>query len=72
MVDDVTNKLCKMIAQINCTNQLHQSIAQDWMTSQPGMEIMDDAFGFSRTTQLCTEDLRLVNLTEFHPWYAYE
>ena len=61
-----------MIAQINCTNQLHQSIAQDWMTSQPRMEIMDDAFGFSRTTQVCMVDLRLANLTEFHLSYAYE
>ena len=37
------------------------------MTSHPGMEMMDDAFGCSRATQVCMEDLRLVNLTEKCP-----
>ena len=42
------------------------------MMSQPRMEITDDAFRCSRGTQVCMEDLRLVNLTEFYPLYAYE
>ena len=37
------------------------------MTSHPRMEILNDAIGCSRATQVCMEDLRLVNLTEFHP-----
>ena len=37
------------------------------MMSRPRMEMMDDAFGCSRTTQVHMEDLRLVNLTEIHP-----
>ena len=56
-----------MIAQINCTNKLHKMITQDKMTSHPRMEMMNDGFGCSRATQVHMEDLRLVNLTEFHP-----
>ena len=56
-----------MIAQINCTNELHKMIAQDKMMSHPRMEMMNDAFRCSRATQAHMEDLRLVNLTEFHP-----
>ena len=37
------------------------------MMSCPGMEMMNDAFGFSKATQVCMEDLRLVNLTEIRP-----
>ena len=56
-----------MIAEINCTNELHKMIAQDKMMSHPRMEMTNDAFGCSRATQVHMEDLRLVNLTEFHP-----
>ena len=56
-----------MIAQINHTNESHKSIAQDKMMSNPRVEMSNDAFGCSRATQVCMEDLRLVNLTEFHP-----
>ena len=31
------------------------------------MEMINDAFGYSRATQVHMEDLRLVNLTEIHP-----
>ena len=65
--DDVTWELHKPIAQINCTNKSHKTIAQNKMMSRPGMEMMNDAFGCSRATQVCMEDLRLVNLTEIHP-----
>ena len=37
------------------------------MMSHPRMEMMNDAFGCSRATQVHMEDLRLVNLTEKHP-----
>ena len=37
------------------------------MTSCPRMEMLNDAFGCSRATQVHMEDLRLVNLTEFYP-----
>ena len=59
--------LHKMIAQINRMNQLQKSNTQDKMTSRPRMEMTTDAFGCSRATQVCMEDLRLVNLTEFRP-----
>ena len=53
------------------TSQLHKSIAQmnrtNKMTSRPGKEMTNDAFGCSRATQVCMEDLRLVNLTEICP-----
>ena len=66
-VDDVMWKSHKMIAQINCTNELHKTIVQYKMTSHPRMEMMNDVFRCSRATQVCMEDLRLVNLTEKHP-----
>ena len=56
-----------MITQINRTNELHKMITQGKMTSCPRMEMMNDVFGCSRATQVCMEDLRLVNLTEKHP-----
>ena len=56
-----------MIAQISCTNELHKTIAQGKMTSHPRMEMTNDTFGCSRATQVHMEDLRLVNLTEYHP-----
>ena len=37
------------------------------MTSRPRMEMMNDAFGCSRATQVHMEDLRPVNLTEKCP-----
>ena len=37
------------------------------MTSDPGMEMTQDAFRCSRATQVHMEDLRLVNLEEYHP-----
>ena len=37
------------------------------MMSPPRMEMVNDAFGCSRATQVCMEDLRLVNLTEIRP-----
>ena len=55
-----------MIAQINRTNESHKTITDDKMTSCPRMEMMNDAFGCSRATQVHMEDLRLVNLTEKH------
>ena len=42
-------------------------IVEDKMTSHPRMEMTNDAFGCSRATQVCMEDLRLVNLTEIGP-----
>ena len=35
--------------------------------SHPRIDMTNDAFGCSRTTQVHMEDLRLVNLTEIHP-----
>ena len=55
------------VAQVNHTNQLHKMIVQNKITSRPGMEMTNDAFGCSRATQVHMEDLRLVNLTEIHP-----
>ena len=37
------------------------------MTSHPGMGMTNNAFGYSRATQVHMEDLRLVDLTEIHP-----
>ena len=65
-VDDLMWKLHKMIAQINHTNELHKTITQGKMTSCPRMKTTNNAFGCSRATQVCMEDLRLVNLTEKH------
>ena len=42
-------------------------IMQNEMISHPKMEMMNDAFGCSRATQVHMEDLRLVNLTEIRP-----
>ena len=42
-------------------------IVQNKMTSCPGMEMANDAFGSSRATRVHMEDLRLLNLTEIHP-----
>ena len=58
-----TSQLHKSIAQTNS----HKMIAQNKMMSCPRMEMMNDAFGCSRATQVHMEDLRLVNLTEIHP-----
>ena len=55
------------VTQVDRTNELHKTIAQNKMTSCPGMEMMNDAFGCSRATQVSMEDLRLVNLTEICP-----
>ena len=58
------------VAQNDHTNQSHKSIAQmiaQKMMSCPRMEMMNDAFGCSRATQVHMEDLRLVNLREKHP-----
>ena len=59
-VDDVTWNSHKMITQINRTNKLHKMIMEDKMTSHPRMEMMNDAFGCSRATQVHMEDLRLL------------
>ena len=42
-------------------------IAQGKMTSHPRMEMTNDAFACSRVTKEHMEDLRMVNLTEYHP-----
>ena len=60
-------EVSKTITQINHTNESHTQIAQDKMKSCPRMEMMNDTFRCSRATQLHTEDLRLVNLTEICP-----
>ena len=65
--DDITSGLHQSIAQMNRTNESHKRIAQNKMTSCPRMEMTNDAFGCSRATQVCMEDLRLVNLTEICP-----
>ena len=62
-----TKQLHKSMTQTNHTNELHKTIAEDKMTSRPRIEMMNDAFGFSRATQVHMEDMRLVNLTEIHP-----
>ena len=40
-----TKRSHKSIPQINCTNELHETITQDKMTSHPRMEMTNDAFG---------------------------
>ena len=50
-----------------CTSQSHKRIAHNKMTSCPRMEMMNNAFGCSRATQVHMEELRLVNLTEICP-----
>ena len=52
---------------MNRANESHTMIMEDKMTSCPRMEMTNDAFGCSRATQVCMEDLRLVNLTEYCP-----
>ena len=54
-------------AQINHTNESHKTIAENKMTSRPGMEMTNDAFGCSKAIQVHMEDLRLVDLTEICP-----
>ena len=66
-VDDITWKSHKTITEINRTSELHKMIVEDKMTSHPRMEMMNDAFGCSRATQVHMEDLRLVNQTEIRP-----
>ena len=70
-VDDVQMKQTVesqlMVSQGSCSKQSHKSIAQNKMTSCTRMEMLNDAFGWSQATQVHTEDLRLVNLTEFCP-----
>ena len=64
------------VTQVDCTNQLHKQIEQNdcanKMTSRPGMEMTNDAFGSSRATQVHMEYLRLVNLTEICPSQGLE
>ena len=55
------------VAQNDCTNQSHKTIVEDKMMSRSRMEMMNDAFGCSRATQVHMEDLRLFNLTEICP-----
>ena len=55
-----TKQSHKRIAQMNHTKRSHNGK----MMSRQRMEMMNDAFGCSRATQVCMEDLRLVNLTE--------
>ena len=61
------------VTQNDHTNQLHKQITQnnhtreDDVMSKNGNDMMDDAFGCSRATQVCMEDLRMGNLTEIHP-----
>ena len=73
-VDDMqmtyTGESQMMMSHGSRTIRSHKSItqiAQNKMTSHPGMEMMNDTFECSRATQVHMEDLRLVNLTEIHP-----
>ena len=43
-----TKRSHKSITQNDHTNESHKMIVQDKITSHPGMEMMNDAFGFSR------------------------
>ena len=62
-----TDELQLMTSRQGRTSQSHKRIAQNKMTSCPRMEMMNDAFGCSRATQVHMEYLRLVNLTEICP-----
>ena len=62
-----TKRLQKSITQMNHTKKSHKMIMKGKVTSCPRMEMMNDAFRCSRATQVCMEDLRLVNLTEKCP-----
>ena len=53
--DDATSR----VEVEDVTGKSHKKIAQGKMTSCPRMEIMNDAFGCSRATQVHMEDLRL-------------
>ena len=55
-----TNQSHKQVKQINRTNESHKMIMQNKMMSHPGMEMMNDAFGCSRATQVRMEDLGLL------------
>ena len=67
IVDDITWKSHKTIAQINHTNKLNKQIAEDKKTSRPRMKKMNKSFRCPRATQVHMEDLALVNLTEKRP-----
>ena len=62
-----TDKSQMMMSHWSRTSQSHKRITQNKMTSCPRMEMTNDAFGFSRATQVRMEDMRLANLTEIHP-----
>ena len=62
-----TDESQMMMSRRGHTSQSHKRIAQNKMTSHPRMEMMNDTFRCSRATQVCMEDLRLVNLTEICP-----
>ena len=70
-VDDMqtmrTDESQMMMSRGSCTSQSHKQITQNKMTSHPGMDMTNNAFGCSRATQVCMENLRLVNLTEICP-----
>ena len=62
-----TDESQMMMSRWSRTSQSHKQIAQNKITSCPGMEMTNNAFGCSRATQVHMEDLRLVNLTEIRP-----
>ena len=70
-VEDVqvtwTDESQMMTSHGSRTSQSHERIAQNKMMSCPGMEMINDTSRCSRSTQVCMEDLRLVNLSERHP-----
>ena len=61
--DDATSR----VTVDDVMGKSHKMITQGKMTSHPRMEMMNNAFGCSRATQVHMVDLRLVNLTEYHP-----
>ena len=66
-----TDESQMMMSHGSHTSQSHKSITQmitqNKMMSHPRMEMMNNAFGCSRATQVHMEDLRPVNLTRIHP-----
>ena len=62
-----TDESQMMMSHWSRTSQSHKRITQNKMMSCPRMEMMNDAFGCSRATQVCMEDLETVNLTEICP-----
>ena len=62
-----TDESQMMTSRLGHTSQSHKQITQNKMMSHPRMEMTNDAFGCSRATQVCMEDLRHVNLTEICP-----